>query len=227
MIYLIEMGKNDIIGQDGYENIENYKTVNSSDIRKNNILESADLPPDELLCISAIADIINSSHLEVDKVISDDFGKYRKVAKALKSYVDSGNKSKIKIIQDSLIRGIYFDKEFYETYFGIRGTTNHNILDVLRRISIYDKIINGESLIEFYERFKKIVDILKKYDNSLIPIPNELINMFYYYIYDKPIDMNIFNPFLLGEDEVCIHTLNLERKYIYRSHYYNDPDPYD
>lgn len=145
MIYLIEIGRNDVIGYDDYENLGDYKEVYKEDIKKRNILESADLPYDELHCINIIAEQVVQSKLEVDKIVSGDFVKYRKVAKALKKEINS---------------------------------------------------------------YKK---------------PNQkILNTFYYYMYDMPIDMNILNSSLFGYDEAAIHTLNLERKYIYRLFYYTD-----
>lgn len=220
MIYLIAIGY-DTLGKDEYENIESYKIENKKDISKRNLLESADLTYEEMNYIWKIANKIVNSNIRADKIISDNFGKYRKVAKALKKEIEFLRSPKIKIIQDERIRGINVEDGFY----GKKSELFEN-LDVFQNLNKIEDDC-GLFLIQFYSRFKKIVELLKEYKNSLIPVPRELINAFYYYMYNIPINMNVLNPNLYGDDSACVHALDLERRYIYRSIYINNNNDID
>lgn len=127
-------------------------------------------------------------------------------------------KTTTEIVNKNLILPIEFDSSLRELDKGDLTGIDKNTLDkktkeFIKNITIYDKYPNGESMKEFYERIKKLIPKLKKYEDSLIVTHRGVINMLYYYLNNIMLDMNKEQ---FDVTHGSIHELDLDKKKIRR-----------
>lgn len=80
-------------------------------------------------------------------------------------------------------------------------------------LTIYDKYPHGEAMIDLFNRIKALLPYLNTLDDTLIVTHRGVINMLYYILKDKPLDMDKgqFNV-----THASIHELDVEKKDIRR-----------
>lgn len=89
---------------------------------------------------------------------------------------------------------------------------NINDISFIKKLTIYDKYPEGESMIDLYKRMKLFLNTLNE-DNVLLITHRGVINMFYYILNDIFVDMNKekFNV-----EHGSIHEMNIDKKLIRR-----------
>ena len=70
---------------------------------------------------------------------------------------------------------------------------------------------NGESMLDLYNRIKKVLEGIQKYDNSIIVTHRGVINMIYYILNNIPLDMDKEK---FGATHGSIHELDIANKKI-------------
>lgn len=126
-------------------------------------------------------------------------------------------KETTKIINKNLNKKITYTKKLREQskgkYNGVLKTNLDKNDYYLGNIKIYDKYPEGESLLDLYYKVEKLLNNIDKWDNSLLVTHRGVINMFYYLLNNKKLDMNKkrFNV-----DHASIHKLDLKNMTIER-----------
>ena len=143
-------------------------------------------------------------NLNISKIYTSDIKRALETAEIINEELD------LEIVKDSNLReqnkGILTGK--------LKETLPKQQLDLLINQKIDTEFPKGETLINLYERIKKYLSEIKKYDdNSLIVTHRGVINMIYYILNDIPLDMDKkkFNV-----DHLSIHELDLNNKRIRR-----------
>ena len=142
-------------------------------------------------------------NLNIEKIITSD------VKRALETSDIISQILNLEIIKTSILR---------EQNKGIlNGRLKSSLNDYEKRLLYEQKIdtvfLNGESLIDLYNRIKENLDYLMTLDNSLIVTHRGVINMIYYILNDIDLDMNK-NRF--NVTHASIHELDLNNRKIKR-----------
>lgn len=147
-------------------------------------------------------DFIIKNKLSIKKIISSD----------VKRAVTTS-----KIVNKKLQVPIYYSDKLRELDKGIytgrlKNTLNINDISFIKKLTIYDKYPEGESMLELYKRMKLFLSTLKE-DDVLLITHRGVINMFYYILNDIFVDMNKekFNV-----EHGSIHEMNIDKKLIRR-----------
>ena len=144
-----------------------------------------------------------SKNLSIKRIISSDIKRTQTTAR---------------IVNKNLNLPIELDSRLRELDKGnltglLKENLDINTKNFIRNITINDKYPNGESMISFYKRIKKLLPKLKEYDDTLLITHRGVINMIYYYLENIELDMNK-ERFKVTHGS--IHELDLDRKLIRR-----------
>lgn len=122
------------------------------------------------------------------------------------------------IITEELNLSISIDKSLRELDKGLLNGMDKRIAKALypkyfEKLSVYDKYPNGENMIDLYERIKKLLINIERYDNNLLVTHRGVINMIYYIFNNIELDMDKekFNV-----THASIHELDYKNKKIRR-----------
>ncbi len=83
----------------------------------------------------------------------------------------------------------------------------------LGKVTIYDTYPNGESLLDLYFRIEKLLLTIDKWDNNLLVTHRGVINMIYYLLNGKKLDMYKDS---FDVTHASVHKLDLKNKSIER-----------
>lgn len=121
-------------------------------------------------------------NLNISQIITSDIKRCLETSYIVRNII--GN---VPLIKDSLIR------ELNKGNYNGRLKENLSFLEkeILENADIFFKYPNGESMIEFYKRIKKLLNsgYFDLIDNTLIVTHRGVINMFYYIFNDLEVDM--------------------------------------
>ena len=141
--------------------------------------------------------------LVINKIISSDVIRARNTAN---------------IINKQLKLQVSYTKDLRELNKGLyngvlKKSLGQEELLRIKKFDINDKYPLGESTIELYNRMKKCLKKLEKYDNVLIVTHRGVINMFYYLLNDLELDMDKER---FDVTHGSIHEMDIIRKLIRR-----------
>lgn len=182
MIYLMRHGLDD-------ENfIGGWSDIDLTSEGKKQIIESTEF--------------IIQNKLVINKIISSD------VKRAVATSRIVNKKLQVPIFYNDKLREL--DKGIYTGR--LKNTLNINDISFIKKLTIYDKYPEGESMIDLYKRMKFFLNTLNE-DNVLLITHRGVINMFYYILNDIFVDMNKekFNV-----EHGSIHEMNIDKKLIRR-----------
>ena len=123
------------------------------------------------------------------------------------------------IIGEELNLEVQIDKNLREQNKGtltgkLKSTLSKEEKNLLENQKIDTVFPKGETLIDLYNRIKKYLEEIEKYeDNSLIVTHRGVINMIYYILNEIPLDMNKKR---FDVDHLSIHELDIKNKLIRR-----------
>lgn len=182
MIYLMRHGLDD-------ENfIGGWSDIDLTSYGKKQIIESAEF--------------IIKNKLPINKIISSD------VKRAVTTSEIVNKKMLVPIFYSDKLREL--DKGIYTGRS--KSTLTEKDISFIKKLTIYDKYPEGESMIELYKRMKLFLNTLKE-DNVLLITHRGVINMFYYILNDIIVDMNKEK---FRVEHGSIHEMNISKKFIRR-----------
>ncbi len=122
------------------------------------------------------------------------------------------------IIKKVIPRDIVIAKEFRELD---KGKLNGMLVTLAKEKypSYFDNVTvdmvypDGESMQQLYDRIRRVYDKISNYDNALIVTHRGVINMLYFMVYDKKLDMNKEQ---FGVVHGSIHEFDIDKRYIRR-----------
>jgi probable phosphoglycerate mutase len=141
-----------------------------------------DLTESGILEVNNLANKMLNNNIKISRIISSDIKRAKTTANIINSYYKCNNIHESNIFREQnkgILNGMKLDiaKKNYPTYF------NSVNID-----TIYP---NGESLNDLYKRIKDNLEyILSLEDNTLIVTHRGVINMLYYILNDKNLDMD-------------------------------------
>lgn len=161
-----------------------------------------DLIKEGIKQIEGSRDFIANNSLNIQKIVTSD------VKRAISTSEIINERLKLKVIKSRKLREL--DKGIFT---GVKKSKlSKTEKDFIKNIDIKTKYPNGESMIDLYERIKKLLNRLKE-DNVLLVTHRGVINMIYYILTDTPLDMDKekFNV-----THGSIHELDINKKKIRR-----------
>lgn len=148
--------------------------------------------------IHEISKFIKDSNFKIDKIISSDIKRAVTTSKIVNKYLnlDITYCKYLRELNKGLLNGI--EKSKYPKYDKIN--------------SIYFKYPNGESMLDFYKRFKKdFYEKILKLDNVLLVTHRGNINMIYFILQNRLPNMNKKH---FGVDHASLHQLDTNKMLI-------------
>lgn len=183
MIYLIRHGLDDEEFIGGWSNV--------------------DLIEEGVNYVKNSTDFIVGKELVINKIISSD----------IKRAVSTS-----KIINEKLNLNVEYTSDLRELDKGLytgrkKDELSIKELKIINNYSTYDKYPDGESMIDLYKRMKIYLKKISGLDNVLLVTHRGVINMFYYILLNKDLDMDKekFNV-----THASIHEMDIEKKLIRR-----------
>lgn len=139
----------------------------------------------------------------INKIYTSDVKRAIQTSELVNSYLnlDIELKKELRELDKGLLNGM--DKEKAKKEFP----------DYMGEIDIYTKYPNGESMVELYERIKKLFTELKDFDNSLLVTHRGVINMLYVFLNNDELTMNKEK---YNVTHGSIHELDLDKMVIKR-----------
>ena len=183
MIYLLRHGLDDESYIGGWSNV--------------------DLISEGIIQVKKTREFIVDNKLLINKIISSDIKRAQTTAN---------------IINEKLNVELILDKDLRELDKGIltgvkKSDLSDNDLKKIKEFNIYDKYLNGESMLDLYKRMKYYLKYIKKYDNLLLVTHRGVINMFYYILNDIKLDMDKEK---FHVSHASLHEMNINKKIIRR-----------
>lgn len=136
---------------------------------------NVDLTTTGIKQVEEIAKYIKDNNLKIDKILSSDIKRAVTTSKIVNKYLNLD------------IEYCRYLRELNKGDLNGKGKDKYKV----KADSIYYKYPNGESMIEFYERFKKVFyEKIINLDNVLLITHRGNINMIYFILQNRLPDMN-------------------------------------
>lgn len=139
----------------------------------------------------------------INKIYTSDVKRAIQSAQIINSYfnLEIETTDTLRELDKGLLNGL--DKEIAKT----------NYPDYIEVNNINIKYPDGESMLDLYNRIKKLLDTINNYDNSLIITHRGVINMIYILLNNDELTMDKEK---YNVTHASVHELNLEKKMIRR-----------
>ena len=142
-------------------------------------------------------------NLNINRIFCSDVLRARQTALIINKYLnyDIQIDSNLRELDKGLLNGMNKEqaKFLYPKYF--------------QKLSIYDAYPNGECMLDLYNRIKKLLYDIDKYDNSLLVTHRGVINMLYFILKDIELSMDKER---FDVTHASIHELDIKTKMIRR-----------
>lgn len=161
---------------------------------------NGDLLPEGILQINALAQFMKKS-LNISMIYSSDIKRAVTTAKIISQNINVEVKytSKLRELNKGILNGMEVEiaKKKYPEYFD--------------NLTINNKYPGGESMIDLYNRIKKLLTELTILDNTLLVTHRGVINMIYFILNSNLPDMNKSQ---FNVTHASIHELNIQKRLI-------------
>jgi Fructose-2,6-bisphosphatase len=150
--------------------------------------------------IEEVGKFLKDSNYRIDKIYASDVLRAQTTAKILASHIS---------------KEIIYDHTFRELN---KGDLNGMPVEIAKQLypsykEVDDIYPNGESMLEFYKRIKEKLDYILSLDNSAIITHRGVINMLYFILLNKEVDMDKKQ---FGVEHASVHLLDPIERTIHR-----------